>query len=371
MDTTKLGLFEAISFVLIVITNKIILNLPKNIIVKCGSSAWINVIFISIIALFFTMIIVKLFKNFEGYNILDISKYLGGNLFKNIFSIGYLLVFILIATIVLRDFSETLKIIYYSNSPLTFIMLFFIIGSILGNKFGLKAIAKTNLFILPIVVLGILIICISSFKNFEFTRLLPILGNGVDTTFMSGITNIFSYSGLAYLFFIMPYLKNCKQFKKISIVSIIISSLYLLLSVLCLTLVFSYIAVTDESNSIYLLTRTLEFGRFFQRIDAVFILLFIMSCLSYLTITLFLILDIFKNITNIKDSKAMSYSFATLILGLALLPKNISVVRTVHYNIFKNLILYFVFGFSTLVLIFANIKKKRERQGRRSLQPLQ
>ena len=362
MDTTKLGLFEAISFVLIVITNKIILNLPKNVIVKCGNSAWINVIFISIIALFFTMLIVKLFKNFEGYNILGISKYLGGNI---------LLVFILIATIVLRDFSETLKTIYYFNSPLTFIMLFFIIGTILGNKYGLKAIAKANLFILPIVILGIFVICISSFKNFEFTRLLPVLGNGIDTTFMSGITNIFCYSGIAYLFIIMPYLKNSKQFKKISIISIIISSLYLLLSVLCLTLVFSYITVTEESNSMYLLTRTLEFGRFFQRIDAIFILLFIMSCLSYLTITLFLILDIFKNITNIKDSKAMSYCFATLILGLALLPKNISIVRTIHYNIFKNLILYFVFGFSTLVLILANIKKKREQQGHDSLQTLQ
>lgn len=343
MDTTKLGLFEAISFVLIVITNKIILNLPKNIIVECGSSAWINVIFISIIAIFFTMIIVKLFKNFEGYDILDISNYFAGNFFKTLIGIGYLVVFILTATIVLRDFSETLKIIYYSNSPLTFIMLFFIIGTILGNKFGLKAIAKANLFIMPVVVFSIFIICISSFKNFEFQRLLPILGNGVDVTFISGFTNIFSYSGLAYLFFIMPYLKNTKQFKKISMICIVISTIYLLLSVLCLTLVFSYIAVTDESNSIYLLTRTLEFGRFFQRIDAVFVFLFIMSCLSYLTITLFLILDVFKKITNVKDSKAMSYCFAILIFGLSLLPKNISVIRTVHYNIFKNLILYFCF----------------------------
>lgn len=364
MDTTKLGLFEAISFVLIVITNKIILNLPKNIIVKCGTSAWINVIFISIIALFFTMLIVKLFKKFEGYNILDISNYLGGNFFKSLIGIAYLAIFILIATIVLRDFSETLKIVYYSNSPLTFIMLFFVIGTILGNKLGLKAIAKANLFIMPIVIFSIFIICISSFKNFEFQRLLPILGNGVDSTFISGFTNLFSYSGLAYLFFIMPYLKNCKQFKKISIISIVVSSIYLFLSVFCLTLVFSYVSVTDEFNSMYLLTRTLKFGRFFQRVDAVFILLFIMACLSYLTITLFLILDIFKKITNIKDTKAMSYCFATLILGLALLPKNISIIRTIQYNIFKNLILYFVFGFSTLILILANIKKKRENRNK-------
>lgn len=361
MSTSKMGLFEAISFLLIVITNKIILNLPKSIIIDCGSSAWINVIYISILAILFTLLIVKLFKKFEGYDILDVSNYLGGSFLKKISGIGYLLVFMLISALILRDFTETLKIIYYPNSPLIFIMLFFLIGIIAGNKFGLKAIAKTNLFIMPIIVLSVLIIWISSFKSFVPERLFPLLGNGLEKNFVSGISNIFSYSGLAYLFLMMPYLKNAKQFKKISIISIVISSIYLLLSVLSLLLVFPYISVTDEANSIYLLTRSLEFGRFFQRTDAIFVLLFIMSCLSYLTITMFLILSVFKKITNIQDSKAMTYCFAVLILGLALIPNNVSEVRTVIYSFFKYYILYFIFGFSTLVLILANIKKKREK----------
>lgn len=362
MDTTKMGLLEAIMFILIVITNKIILNLPKNIISSCANSAWINVIYISIIAILFTMLIVKLFKKFESYDIIDISNYLGGKPLKTFCGIGYLIIFIFVASLVLRDFSETLRIIYYSDSPLIYIMLFLMIGAVIGNKLGFRAIVKANLFIMPIVIFSILIILFSSFKNFEIQRLFPIFGNGIDETFFSGFSNVFSYSGITYLFLIMPYLKNSKQFKKISIISIIISSLYLFLSVFCLILVFSYITVTDESNSIYLLTRTLEFGRFFQRVDAIFILLFILSCLSYLTITLFLALDIFKKITSIKDSKAMSYCFSILILGLALIPNNISIVRIANYTVFKYSILYFIFGFSTLILILANNKKKKEEK---------
>lgn len=362
MTTEKMGLFEAILFILVVITNKIILNLPKNIISECSSSSWINIIYISIFAILFTLLIVKLFQKFEGYDIFDVSEFLGGNFLKKFCGIGYLLIFILASALVLRDFSETLKIIYYSNSPLIFIMLFFIIGSIIGNRLGFKAIVKTNLFIMPIVIISILLILGSSFKKFEFQRLFPILGNGIDKTFISGLSNIFSYSGLTYLFLIMPYLKNCKQFKKISISCIIVSSIYLFLSVICLILVFPYIAVTDESNSLYLLTRSLEIGDFLQRIDAIFILLFIMSCLSYLTISLFLTLNIFKKITNIKDAPALSYCFSTLILGLALIPNNISIIRTLNYSAFKYSILIFIFGFSTLVLILANVKKRKKEK---------
>ena len=362
MTASKIGLSEAILFLLVVNTNKVILNLPKAIILECGNSAWINVIFVSIIAILFTLLLVKLFKKFEGYDIFDISNYLGGGFLKTICGIGYLAIFVFIGSIVLRDFSETLKIIYYSNSPLVFIMLFFMIAAVIGNKFGFKPIVKTNLFIMPIVIFSILVIFISIGDEFVFERLFPIMGNGIDATFISGLSNLASYSGITYLFLIMPFLKDTKQFKKISITALIISSIYLLLSVLCLLLVFPHITLTDETMSIYLLTRSIEYGHFFQRVDAIFVLLFILSCLSYLTITLFLALNTFKKVTNIQNSKAMSYCFAILLLGLALLPKNTSQIRTDTYSFFKYYILIFIFGFSTLIMILANVKKKKEEQ---------
>lgn len=362
MDTARMGTLEAILFILVVITNKIILNTPRTIILACGSSSAINVIYISILALITVFIIVKLFKRFESYDIFDVSNYLGGTPLKTFTGVGYIVGFLVMATLVLRDFSESLRIIYYSNSPLLYVMIFFIIGTVISNRFGAKAIIKANALIMPAVVLSLLIILFSSFKNFTIERIYPILGNGFDATFLSGASNIFSLTGITYLFLIMPYLKNCKKFKKISYISIIISTLYLLVSVLCLLLVFPYVTTPDGPTSIYLFTRTLEFGDFLQRIDAIFVLLFIISTLSYLSITLFIILSIFKKITNIEDSKAMTYCFSTLIFGLALIPKNVFEVKVVNNTFFRYLVIFFVFVFSIALLIFANIKKKKEEK---------
>lgn len=362
MDTARMGTLEAILFILVVITNKIILNTPRAIILSCGSSSVINTIYISILAMILVIIIVKLFKRFESYDIFDISSYLGGTPLKIFMGIGYMVGFLVMGALVLRDFGESLRIIYYTNSPLLYIMLFFILGAIISNRFGAKAIIKSNALIMPIAVFSILIILFSSFKNFTFERIFPILGNGIDATFLSGASNIFSLTGITYLFLIMPYLKDSKKFKKISYISIGISTIYLTVSVLCLLLVFPYVTTPDGPTSIYLFTRTIEFGDFLQRIDAVFVLLFILSTLSYLSITLFMTLSVFKKVTNIEDSKAMTYCFATLIFGLALIPKNVFEVKIVNTTFFRYFVIFFAFLFSTIVLFFANLKKKKEEK---------
>ena len=79
MDKTisKVTFIEAICLILIIAINRIILNLPQLILDTCASAAILNVIYISIIALVFVSIIIFLFKNFAGYDIIDVSEFLG------------------------------------------------------------------------------------------------------------------------------------------------------------------------------------------------------------------------------------------------------------------------------------------------------
>lgn len=362
MDTAKIGTIEAIFFILVVITNKIILNLPKSIILQSGTSAWINVIYISVIAIIFVWIISKLYDKFSSYDIIDISEYLGGKWFKTIVGSLYILIPLIISATIIREFSDHLKLMYFRDSPLVFIMLFFLVGSIVANRLGLKAIVKSNLIIMPIVILSLGIILLSSTKDFSFDRLFPILGYGAQETFFSGLTNIFAFSGIVYLFFLMPFLKNSKDFKKISIISIIISSVYLLLSVIGLLIVFSFSTFTDEPISIYVITRNLQYGDFFQRVDALFILLWILSTFSYLSISMFLMTYIFKKVCNLSDRKFITYPLSGLVLGLALIPKNTVQIRDFMNSYFKYFIIIFVFIISTIILFIANIKKKQEEK---------
>lgn len=64
MNTEKIGYIEAIALITIVMINKIILNTPKDIIANTGPSAWLNVIFISIISILVVYLISHLLKNF-------------------------------------------------------------------------------------------------------------------------------------------------------------------------------------------------------------------------------------------------------------------------------------------------------------------
>ncbi len=362
MNVHKIGSIEAIALICIIMTNQILLNMPENIIHSTGSAAWINVIFISIVAICFTLLLCKLFEKFTGKDILDISEYIGGKWFKFLIGIAYIGLFLIIGGTLLQYFSESLKLIYFHNTPIFIITFVFLLGVVIANHTGLKAISNINLVIVPIVLFSMLIIFVSTSKLFVYERLFPILGHGVNATFFSGITNLFAFGGIAILYFIMPFLKNTKNFKKISVIAVVISSIYLFLSVTSLLLVFSFVTNTDQTLAIYSLSRSIEYGRFFQRTDALFILLWILLVFSYLSIVVGLVLSIFKKISNISNPKMMTYCVAILLFSIGLISSNISIAKFIQGTLYRYYELILVFIISFVILLIANFKIRRKQK---------
>lgn len=84
MNNTKIGTKEAIYLILSIVIAHTILSLPENLITSVKSSVILNLIFVFIILIALCLLIVKLFKNFPGMDIIDISEYLSGKVFKRI-----------------------------------------------------------------------------------------------------------------------------------------------------------------------------------------------------------------------------------------------------------------------------------------------
>ena len=121
----KLEKLEAISIILIIMINKLILNIPYYIVDLVGSGAIVNLIYIGIIDFVFLLIILKLLKKFENFDIIDISEFLGGKFLKYFVGIISIGLFLLISFITLIDFSNVLHTIYFSNFPMIYILFFF------------------------------------------------------------------------------------------------------------------------------------------------------------------------------------------------------------------------------------------------------
>ena len=358
MNETKIGNFEATTLIITIIINHIILYLPKSLIGTTGSSTLINIVYISIIAILFVLLVNKLFSKFSGYDILDISNFLGGKILKNIISVLFFVYYILWESVLLRNFANCLQIIYYPLTNIFFIILLFLIGAAITCKLKYNAIFKTNLLVTPIVLISIVLLFIGNYKNFSTSNVFPIMGNGFYTTFFSGLSNFFAFSGLSFLYFLPPNLKKPENFKKISIWAVVLSFIYLMLSVASVLLVFSAEIATGEFMPLYSAVKFIEFGIFFQRLDSIFLLIWIVSFSCYLSIVTKFSGYILKKFTNVSTDRPLIYPLALLILAVSLTFKNNAIATFFEHTVLKYTFFIIVVFIGLGILILANLKKK-------------
>lgn len=265
----------------------------------------------------------------------------------------------LFSTIV--DFTNLLTIIYFHRSPIIFIVLFFILALLISNIIGLRAIAKTISIIVPFTVISILFTFGAVYDSFSIDKFTPILGDGYQGVFVNGLTNLFAFSIIVFFFFFKPLLKNPFDFSKVTIISFVISWILLLLTIISLLTVFPVTNASSNLNFLYSLARKINLGNFLQRLDAIFIMLWILCIFSYLSIITHIINTIFKKITLTSSRNMFSYFIAIVLLGICLIPVNIAQIKFIQSTIYKYAILG-SFALSFIVLLLANFKFKHTQK---------
>lgn len=159
--------------------------------------------------------------------------------------------------------------------------------------------------------------------------------------------------------FLLPQINDGKRFKKVCGISLSIYFIYLILGVIALLFLIPSITEINNTLSIYILSRRVTLGSFIQRIDAVFILIWIMSIFNYLAITMHFTLSTFQKITNIKHEGAMVFCFSAFLYTVSMLPKSISDISIFEGTIYKYTSIIFVFIITMAILIWAYFKKKK------------
>lgn len=356
-----LGKLESISIILMVMINKLILNIPYYIVNLTGTGSLINILGIGLIDFLFVLAIVKLFQNFETSDIIDVSEYLGGKFLKIAIAIISVLLFLLVSFITLLDFSNVLHKIYFSQFPMIYILSFFIIGVAIANFIGLRSISRITSFIIPIALFSILVTFAAIFKDLNITTFTPLLGESYKKTFLYGLTNTFSMYIIVYYYFLKPFLKEPKDFKKISLISYGISLILLILTIISMLTIFNSNSSNAPINSLFLLARQIELGTFLQRVDALFILLWILSIFCYLSFVVFVINSIIKKVTKISNEKMLTFSTCSILFGLCLIPFNIAELNFIEDVIYRYVILIFMLGIGIILLILSNIKLHRKK----------
>lgn len=359
MSVYKIGLVEAITLILIVTVNRLAISIPQAILLSCGSSAILNILYVSLIAIFLTYIIVTLFKRFPNSDIIDVSDFLGGKFLKYLVGIILFLYIVSVLSFLLRDFIEILHVLYYTDTPIIYLLAFFIVVCIIANLLGNKSIMKTNVILCIIMVIGLLVAFSSVIPNLTIQRIFPILGYGSYTTFFSGLTNILAFNGLAILYLIPPLLNNKKDFKKASMIAVCISAILIILATSSMLLAFSFSTNIEKISPLYTLLSNNEFGKYFQHPESLFVFTWILSFMSYINISCMLLVQISKKLTNVKNGKPFIFPICIMIIILTLLPRNMIQAREFGDYLSKYFGTPITFIVFPIIIILANLKYKK------------
>ena len=327
---------------------------------ECLSSSLINTGFISLIAMGLTAIICMLYKNFIGISFLDITEFVGGKFFKFIVGSTFLFYFIFTLAIVLCKAVNCLQIVYYPMTHPNYTVLLFVITAAIACNLKNNGFLRATFIIVPIVIVAIFFIFVGNLKNFNYENIFPIMGNGVQATFIEGSTNLFTFGGIAYILFLPQNLKRPDKFMSVSLISTAVSSILLTFVTSTIILMFNKNVTSGQLFPLYIAVRYIEFGTFFQRLDSAFLLIMNIAICSFLGIYSNLCLGIIKEITNISDIKPLSYCFILLLYASTILIDAKFELEFMQNTFFK--ILFFcVISLGLLILILANFKKSTNK----------
>ena len=358
MDNSKLENIEAIAFLCITSINSMILLTSQELIRTCSSASLITALVITILVILAVMLFCTLSKNFLGQGLLDITDFLGGKPLKFIIGLIFIAYFTFRASLFLKKICDCLQIVYYPMTNVLFISLLFCIATGVVVYFKNNSLFKFSVLILPVILASVFLIFIGNGKNFNFQNIFPILGNGIESTFFSGLSNIYAFCGIAYLFFIPNKLKHPEKIQKIVLISIIISALFLLTSSANILLLFGKKFSNTEFFPLYISVRSIEFGVFFERLDSMFMLLCILVFVPVLSLNAYVVVDIFKNITNISNSKPLIFAYLLAIFGVMMCYKLNSTILFLETTLSKILFIALGIILPFVILILANVKKR-------------
>lgn len=361
-NKVSFGRWEAVTLLINLISTKLFLYYARMTVEDAGTAGWLMTIYICLVTAIAYMVLVSFLKKFDGKDILNIAEYTGGKPLRIFTGLFITSVLFCSTTAVLREFSEDMKVVSLPFSPISYIMIFFMVGVVAGSYLGIEAILRYHAIIVPIIAIGYIIILLGAIPQMDLTNILPILGNGPDAVFMKGFSRISVFGELIIIFLLPPFLGGYKNVRSAGYLSIAFSSVFFISGSLAYILTYPYPSSLESFLPIYQMARLINLGRFFQRIEALFVFIWAMAAFIYLTAAFYFMVYTFSKAAGLKYMRPMIFPFAILVFAAAFIPKNLMEVINIETQFLSKAAWNVIFIYTFVILAAASLRKKTEKE---------
>lgn len=359
----RFGRWEAVTLLINLLCTKIFLNYNRMTVEDAGTAGWLMSAFSSLSALIMFAVLIRLYKKFGDSDILDIAEIGGGRPLKLLTGMIITAGLFFLTVIVIRKFSEDMKIVSLPVSPISYVMFFFIAGIAIASFFGLEAILRYHAIVIPVIVIGYILIILGAIPNMDAANMFPVMGTGIEDIIKKGFFRSSVFCELIVLFLIPPFLGSYSKVRSSGFIAFAFSAFFMITGSLAYILSMPYPSGLEPFLPVYNMAREISLGRFFQRIEAIFVFIWAMAALMYLTATFYFMVHTFAKTAGLKHTRPLILPFAVIIFSAAFIPDNLMSAIKIDTNFTNNYAWLLTFVFIGLILVLASLRKhSREKR---------
>lgn len=293
-------------------------NLILGISAEAKKDAWLALILGFIITIPILWIYSKLLKLYPGNDIYQLCHIAFGKALATFFSLFFVWFSLHLGAMVLFDFDIYIDMVGLNNTP-DLVASIMILGiCIIGGKLGTRVLGRWADFFINIIFILIILIPLFSLQDMKVLNIRPMLQQGLKPV-LNGAVSAFAFPfGETIIFMpIIAMLQDKKSYFKVYFIGVSIGALLLLIVTLTNILVLGPYLLSINYFPTYITVSLISLGDFFQRIQILVSILFLLCGFIEICICLISASKGISRIFNLKDYKLLLIPCAILIINLS------------------------------------------------------
>lgn len=353
----KIGESEAVALITTIVTTKVFIHMPTDYVSHGGSAAWVIVIISGLVTAALFWFSVKFIERFPDKTFPETAEELAGPYFGSLIALLILVTWVFEMAMTLRRFSEMMVTVALPETPISIIVLSFMAASGIAAYLGVTTIARACYLSFPFSLGAILLMAVLTYPLWNTDWLFPLLGKGTGELFKYGIANSGDYMEMNFLY-ALPVLFYSRQVRRISYKSIGISMVIFLAVILTYSLSFPAVVGQEPFSGLYMMARNVYLGRFLQRVEAIFVLFWVVGGYLWISAGLYGACAILAGLLRQPDYRPLVLPVAVMMAAIAFIPANLPDAVLISDGIVRNWGVIPLFGLSALLLLIGFVRRK-------------
>ncbi|MBX5436815.1 MAG: GerAB/ArcD/ProY family transporter [Alicyclobacillaceae bacterium] len=359
-EKAKVGAKELTALMTMFVATNAFLSYPRYVTRTGLEAAWIEPLLSGAITLLVFLCVDSVIRRrFLGMDILEIAKESFGAPIAGLLAVLFAGWFLANTASVMRQFSENVITTVLPSSPILVIGLLFIAVVWYIAYTGLEGIARASFILMPILLIGTVGLSLATINWWHPLLLLPVWGNGPLQVLVGSFRYSSVFANVLLLSVIYPHAHDPNALRSVGVKSIIWSSLLLSLFIATFHMVFPAGESWKMSFSLYQLARMIDVGRFFQRLESIFVFLWVTSAVIRMALSLWAAAYFLGSAFRWPSFRPALPALAMLAFAASLMPANVNQVVDLDDMYLASWGWVVVFALPLMIVAFARRPKRR------------